>query len=37
MFPDKHMFLKFVHQAFALGFREKWRDPKVVSGDETAT
>ncbi|NMC10816.1 MAG: adenosylcobinamide amidohydrolase [Methanothrix sp.] len=25
---DKHAFLEFVYQAFALGFSEKWTDPK---------
>ena len=25
---DKHVFLEFVYQAFALGFSEKWTDPK---------
>jgi adenosylcobinamide amidohydrolase len=25
---DKHEFLQFVYQAFALGFREKWSDPQ---------
>ena len=37
MYRYKHEFLKFVYQAFDLGFSEKWRDLKVVAGDGTAT
>lgn len=34
---DKNEFLQFVYQAFALGFREKWRDPKSGAGEGTVT
>lgn len=32
---DKHAFLEFVYQAFALGFLEKWTDPKSEICEET--
>lgn len=32
---EKHMFLQFVYQAFALGFSEKWSDPESEICEET--
>ena len=34
---DRLMFLEFVYQAFALGFSEKWTDPKSEICEETGT
>jgi len=32
---DKHVFLEFIYQAFALGFSEKWTDPQSEMCEET--